>query len=205
MKTTAGQRIPILALITMVVGWICSAPAIPADQTKVGRGAIRLERITTVDQGGQAYRLVYHVNVPPAVFWKFKTDFDNAFVTDNRYIREHHFIRRNGNDFITENKYTAGPDVFFRWRTRVFPREHRLDFTLLNPQQCNQDFHYGTIRVEPENGGTRVTQVTFFDFWGATFWAHNPWKGGMRDFLTYTARWEQETALRFLHRYSDVK
>ena len=194
-----------LTLITMVVGWICSVPAIPADRTEAEGHAIRLERIATPDGGGQAYRLVYHVNVPPAVFWKFKTDFDNTFVTHNRYIREHHFIRQNGNEVITENKYTTGPDVLFRWRTRVFPNERRLDFTLLNPQQCNQEFHYGTIRIEPENGGTRVTQTTFFDFWGATFWAHSPWQGGMKAFLTYTARWEQETAVRFLDRYRGVK
>lgn len=41
-----------------------------------------------------------------------------------------------------------------------------------------------------------------FDFLGAALWADYPWGGGIKDFLTYTARWEQDTVLRLMDRYS---
>ena len=56
--------------------------------------------------------------------------------------------------------------------------------------------------MEPVEEGTRVTQVAYFDFLGASLWADYPWGGGMRDFLAYTARWEQEMVLRLKDRYS---
>lgn len=162
-----------------------------------------IKRTMPERKGGQGYRLVYRVNVPIAVFWKFKTDFDNAFLTENKYIRDHRFITRDGNIAITENKYTNGPDVFFRWQTKISPEVFRLDFILLNPQQCKQKYHYGYIQLESENKVTRVTQVVYFDFLGAFFWAYYPWKGGMKDFLSYTAKWEQATALRLKDRYHE--
>jgi hypothetical protein len=153
-------------------------------------------------RGGKAYQLVYRVGVPVGVYWNFKTDFDNDFLVGNKYIREHRFISRAGNTVITENKYANGPDVPFRWRTTIFPEAHRLDFVLVNPERCGQIFHFGHIRMEAVEGGTRVTQVAYFDFLGASLWADYPWGGGMRDFLAYTARWEQETVLRLQNRYS---
>jgi len=64
--------------------------------------------------GGRAYRLTYWVPVPIDVYWRFKTDFDNDFLVSNKFIREHQFISRTGDIAVTENKYTHGPDVFFR-------------------------------------------------------------------------------------------
>jgi hypothetical protein len=120
----------------------------------------------------------------------------------NKYIREHRFISQSDNTVITENKYTNTPDVFFRWGTSMFPAAYRLDFVLLNPQECDQKFHYGSIQFEVANEGTRVTQTAYFDFWGVSLWAYNPFGGGMIDFLRYTARWEQEIILRLKHRYA---
>jgi hypothetical protein len=34
--------------------------------------------------------------------------------------------------------------------------------------------------------------------------AHYPWKGGMKDFLSYTARWEQETVLQLKDHYDET-
>jgi len=59
------------------------------------------------------------------------------------------------------------------------------------------------LLVKAVEQGTEVTQVTYFDFFGASFWAHYPWEGGMRDFLRYTAHWEQEIILQVKDRYLD--
>lgn len=85
----------------------------------------------------------------------------------------------------------------------MFPEAHRLDFVLLNPERCRQKYHYGHILLEPVAEGTRVTQVAYFDFLGASLWANYPWSGGMKDFLSYNARWEQETILLLKERYYD--
>jgi hypothetical protein len=121
----------------------------------------------------------------------------------NKYVQEHHFIARNGNKVITEDKYTNGPDVYFRWQTTIFPQEKRLEFVLLNPKQCDQKFHYGYIQLESMPEGTQVTQVAYFDFWGSSLWASYPWGGGMKDFLSYTAHWEQKTIMQLRNRYGD--
>jgi hypothetical protein len=77
-----------------------------------------------------------------------------------------------------------------------------MDFVLENPNECGQEFHYGHIQLETMGGHTKVTLVAYFNFWGATFWAYYPWHGGMTEFLHYTAKWEQETALRLRDRYT---
>jgi len=153
-------------------------------------------------RGGKAYKLRYLVQVPIDVYWKFKTDFDNDFLVRNKYIREHHFISRSGDKAITEDKYANAQDVFFRWETTMFQDIYKLEFVLLNPAQCGQNFHYGFIQMESVAEGTRVTQVAYFDFWGASLWADYPWGGGMEDFLTYTAQWEQKLVLNIKSRYT---
>lgn len=152
-------------------------------------------------RGGKAYKLVYLVKVPIEFYWKFKTDFDNDFLVTNKYIREHNFISQNGNTVITEEKYANSPDVYFRWQTSVFPEAYRLDFALLNPEKSRQKYHYGHIQLESVAEGTRVTQVAYFNFWGASLWANYPWRGGMKDFLAYTANWEKELILKLKERY----
>ena len=160
-----------------------------------GNDQVSIYHLAPDSRGGEAYKLVYLVQVPIDVYWKFKTDFDNDFLVNNKYIREHHFISRSGNTVITEDKYTHVPGVIFRWKTTVLSKIHRLDFVLMNPEQCRQKYHYGHIQLESLTEGTRVTQVAYFDFWGASLWANYPWGGGMKDYLSYTAQWEQETVL----------
>jgi hypothetical protein len=162
-----------------------------------------VEKIAPEGSHGQGYKLVYRVNVPIAVFWRFKTDFDNSFLVESDFIRDHRLITQDGHIAITENKYSYGPDVSFRWQTKMFPDHYRLEFVLLNPNQCKQKYHHGTIQLASEGDVTRVTQVAYFDFWGASFWVHYPWKGGMKDVLSNKARWEQETAVRLKDRYDE--
>jgi hypothetical protein len=154
-------------------------------------------------RGGKAYKLVYLVKAPIDSCWKFKTDFDNDFLVKNKYIQEHRFISQNGNTVITEDKYTNSPAVYFRWQTTMSPEANRLDFVLLNPEQCRQKYHYGHIQLESVVQGTRITQVAYFDFWGVSLWANYPWRGGMKEFLSYTAHWEQETIFHLKDRYED--
>ena len=176
-----------------------------ADATKSqkpsGNDEVSIYQIAPDKRGGKAYKLVYLVRAPIDSCWKFKTDFNNDFLVKNKYIREHKFISQNGTTVITEDKYTNSPDVYFRWQTTVHPEAHRLDFVLLNPDQCNQKYHYGHIQLESVSEGTRITQVAYFDFWGASLWAAYPWKGGMKDFLSYTAHWEQETIMHLKDKY----
>lgn len=167
-----------------------------------GSDEILIDHLDPDPRGGRAYRLVYVVPAPMDVYWRFKTDFDNDFLVTNRYIRKHRLVLRSGDTVITENKYTDSPDVTFRWQTTILAHAHRLEFALLNPQACGQRFHYGYIQLSPAAQGTRVTQVAYFDFWGASIWANYPWRGGMRSFLFYTTRWEQDTVKRLKSRYA---
>lgn len=200
------QRIVLFVTIVLSMTILCYLSAVSYSTASTNSKKIFEKEIIIYDlepdsRGGEGYKLVYLVQVPIDVYWKFKTDFDNDFLVKNKYIREHRFISRNDNRVITEDKYTFGPDVFFRWQTEVFPDSHRLDFVLLSPEQSGQRFHYGHIQLEAVEQATKVTQVAYFDFFGAYFWANYPWGGGMKDFLRYTARWEQDIALQLKDRY----
>lgn len=150
---------------------------------------------------GKGYKMVYWVDVPLDVFWKFKTDFDNDFLVTNKYIKSHRFIGRRGNVAITENVYSNSPGLTYRWQTTVVPSSHRLTFELSNPKECNQKYHFGTIQLEAFGGKTKITQIAHFDFFGVSFWVNYPFYGGMLDFLKHTAAWEQQTILELRHRY----
>jgi hypothetical protein len=163
-----------------------------------------IDRIKSDPRGGIGYRLVYYVHVPLDTYWRFKTDFQGSFLSTHEYIREHRLVRRQGATVITENKYSIGPNATYRWLTKVDESQHRLEYRLLNPEACGQRFHYGFIQARAQGEGTLVTQVAYFDFFGATLWARYPWSGGMKDFLRSTAHWEQRTALR-LERYYESK
>ena len=200
----------ILPIIIWVISLVCHLliPDSTNAQTRQKRfvnDEVFIYQIAPDKRGGKAYKLVYLVEVPIDVFWKFKTDFDNEFLVKNTYIREHNYISKNGNRFVTEDKYSHGPDVYFRWQTTVFPETYRLDFVLLNPKHCRQKFHYGHIQLESVAERTRVTQVAYFDFWGVSLWANYPWRGGMKDFLSHTAHWEQETILHLKDRYENER
>jgi hypothetical protein len=182
---------------------ISYSPARQNERHPPGNDKISIDHMTPDKRGGKAYKLVYVVNAQIDVFWRFKTDFDNNFLLKNKYVKEHHVIARSGNKVITEDKYTNGPDVYFRWQTTIFPQKKRLEFVLLNPKKCEQKFHYGHIQLKSLPEGTQVTQVAYFDFWGSSLWASYPWGGGMKDFLSYAAHWEQKTIMQLKDRYDD--
>jgi hypothetical protein len=172
-------------------------------------GKALIRKLPSPPQGGSGYELVYVVDAPLDVFWKFKTDFDNAFLTSNKFIIAHQLISRRGNvvvteDVFSEDLYTHKPDAKFRWQTTLFPDAYRLDFVLLNPVECGQKFHHGSIQLESAASGgqqTKITQRAYFDFFGVSFWVNYPWYGGMRYFLTYTVEWEQTTIRRLKSNY----
>lgn len=167
------------------------------------KDTILIQRLSDRSSGGLGYTLVYRVDLPIDVYWKFKIDFDNDFLVENKYITEHRVLSSRSRVVITENRYTYKPEATFRWQTHLFPERYRLEFKLLNPEQVQQRYHFGSIQLTPDPPGTRVTQTVIFDFWGASLWALYPWKGGMKDFLNYTARWEQETVMKLKDRYKE--
>jgi hypothetical protein len=152
---------------------------------------------------GRRVRLIYYAPVNVETFWRFKTDFENDWLVSNRYIQAHRFIGRRGNVVVTETKYTHGPDVFFRWESRLFPESHTLRYTLLNPAECGQLYHRGVVTLASEGNLTRVRHTSQFAFAGAFIWAYLPGPAGMAEFFRYTARWEQETVLRLQVRYAE--
>jgi hypothetical protein len=184
------------------VGLRIHSDIVEPDGDELGRKKIVIYRLQPEPRGGEAFKLVYLVPAPVDVYWRFKTDFDAPFLLSNRYIEEHRMILMKGNVTITENSYTNAPGETFRWQTTTYPDQRRLEFRLLNPQECGHRFHYGTIQIEPFGAYTKVSHVAYFDFFGAHIWVHLPFKAGMAAFLTYTARWEKETLARLRHRYA---
>ena len=165
-------------------------------------GQAYITKLKSPIDSGRGYRLVYLVKVPLDVYWRFKTDFNNTFLLTNKYIKTHRLISRNGNTIVTENVYTHLPRTRFEWKTIIFPEHHRIEYTLINLKESGQYYHYGHILLKAVGDSTQVTHVSYFDFFGASFWVNFPWSGGMLPFLKYTARWEQETALRLKNTYT---
>jgi hypothetical protein len=154
-------------------------------------------------KGGRGFKLVYSVDASLDAFWKFKTDFDSPLLLSNKLISSHRLVSRADNVVVTETEYSHRPSAVFRWQTTVFPEQHLLRYELLNPQECGQRYHYGYIQLEALDSGTRVNQVTYFDFFGASVWVNYPFKGGMSQVLKYTAGWEQEFISEFGYQYKD--
>jgi len=150
---------------------------------------------------GRGFRLEFSVDAPLDVFWNYKTNFDNDLLRKNKYITSHKLVSHKDNLVITETEYSYKPRDIFNWQTTIFPDQNLLRYELLNPKECDQKYHYGYIQLEAEGEGTRVTHVAYFDFFGASFWVNYPFKGGMSDFLEYTARWEQQFVLEFEHQH----
>lgn len=198
-RRSSIQRLPRVSVGLILLLAITSLTTVGADSHP--EDSIRIIRLPPDTRGGHAYELTYTVPLPLDTFWQFKTDFDNTFLTDNRYILEHWLISDKDNIVITENRYTDAPNTLFRWKTRVIPERYRLEFELIDRGQHGHKFHYGFIQLSAEGQATQVTQVAYFDFRGAYLWSRYPWGGGMRAFLTYTAQWEQKTAVRLRHRY----
>jgi hypothetical protein len=153
------------------------------------------------DIAGKGYKLVYMIAAPLSAYWNFKIDFKNDFLLTNKLITQNRLVEYKDNVAITETIYALKPGVKFRWRTISSPDTHRLDFELLNAKECGQKFHYGHIQLEEFGEHTKVTQIAYFDFFGATLWMNYPWYGGMHHNLQYTARWEQETIVRLIDKY----
>lgn len=189
--------------LCFMMGWVTVAlrnqAAAASQPSELGK--VQITNLKPAKEKGQGYKMVYLVQAPLDIYWRFKTDFDNEFVVTNKYIRQHRVISQTEKVVVTENKYHHFSDYFFRWQTLIHSDQYRLEFKLLNPEECRQKFHFGYIQMEAVPGGTQVTQVAYFDFFGAGLWARFPWKGGMKDFLTHTARWEQDTILRLKDRY----
>lgn len=200
-----AQCLVILPFLTLEL------PAQKADEATLLEGKALIRKLQPRRQGGSGggYELVYVVDAPLDAFWKFKTDFDNDFLTTNKFITSHRLIRHHQNivvteDVFSEDLYTHKPDARFRWQTTLFPTQYRLDFVLLNPAECGQKFHHGSIQLEPTGANgqkTKVTQTAYFDFFGVSFWVNYPWYGGMKYFLNYSAHWEQTTILRLQSKY----
>ena len=174
----------------------------PAEQQFLSSRPI-ISKLKPEQNNGRGYELVYLVDATLDVFWKFKTDFDNQFLLSNKFISSHRLVSRNQNEVITENEYSNKPKVIFKWRTTLLPDQNLLKFTLLNPEECGQKYHYGYIQLEALDSVTRVTQVAYFDFFGVSLWVNNPFRGGMFSFLKYTATWEQQTILKFKDKYEE--
>ena len=87
------------------------------------------------------------------------------------------------------------------FETELFTDGHRLNFELLNPKECYQKYHHGSIQLEAFGGKTIVTQTAYFDFFGVSLWVNYPFYGGMYEFFNYTIGWEQQTILRLKDKY----
>ena len=186
----------VVLLLSLLLAAAATAPGVYAAEDE-----IELRRLNPSAEGGRAVELVYVTNVPIDVFWRFKTDFSANFLLSNRYITSNRVVARQGRIVITETVYSTSPGVTFRWQTTLEPSDFLLNYVLLNPVECGQHFNYGSIQLAPAGHSTRVTQTSYFDFFGATLWDRFPGPGGMEAFLRYTASWEQETVERLLPRY----
>jgi hypothetical protein len=205
------KRIIIVLCVVMTPFLVLTSLALETDhQAQLeGKALIRKLQPLQKDGAGGGYELTYLVDAPPDAFWKFKTDFDNDFITTNKFIIAHQLVRHKENVVVTEavfseDLYTHRPKAKFRWQTTLFPDQYRLEFLLLNPEECGQKFHHGSIQLEAiglSGQKTKVTQKAYFDFFGVSFWLNYPWYGGMKDFLTYSARWEQTTFSRLKAKY----
>lgn len=185
-----------ITIVMMLSATVKAEPeAAPADQR------ISIKSVVPEATGGYGYVLEYDVPAPIEVVWRFKTDFNSEMLLTNAELIGHRVVRRVGSSVITENQYAIAPGFKFLWRTTMLPDKFRLTFELLNPEACRHDFHHGSIQLSPAGGFTKITQVAYFNFRGASLWIKYPWYGGMKSTLTKVARWEQQLASRYKHVY----
>jgi len=146
---------------------------------------------------GRGYRLEYTVDAPLDVTWRFKTDFNSRIVLTNKMILSHRLVSRSGDAVITETVQANKPKSVFKWKTTLFPDQHRLDFILLDPDECGMDYFYGSINMRAIGSATRVTQVAYLDFFGVSLWVHYPFHGGMSQTLNDNVHWEQQAVMTY--------
>jgi hypothetical protein len=204
MGSRAVRLLPLFVFLflTGFTNLSAQSPTVEPSEKQLLTGEPFIYRIGSGARGGQAYKLVYLVPVPIEVLWRFKTDFHGDFIETNKYIINQRVIQEEQNVVIIENRLSNKPGSKFRWRNILYPKRYRLDFVLENPEQCDQRFHYGHFQLEPLGSQTKVSHEAYFDFFGASLWAHYPWEGGMYAFLDYIARWEQETILKVRDDYN---
>ena len=190
------ELIGILAAIVFAPGALPSdTPATEQAVQQIISGVPVIQKLKPERKAGRGYKLIYFIDAPLDVVWRFKTDFGNQVLLSNKYINSHRLVSRNQNEAVTATEYSNKPKFRFEWQTIQFPDQHLLDFILLNPEECGQKYHYGYIQLEAMGTGTRVTQIAYFDFFGVSLWVSYPFKGGMSYFLKYTAAWEQKAVL----------
>src|SRR5210317_1380394 len=69
-----------------------NSPKIEPDLYQLKQGKAYVYKLDPGDTAGKGYKLVYMVAAPLAVYWKFKTDFENDFLLTNKLIREHRLV-----------------------------------------------------------------------------------------------------------------
>ena len=166
-------------------------------KSKSAERKMTLETIAPHANTGYGYKLQYYIIAPIDISWSFKTDFDSNLLLTSDELIGHRVVKTVGNSVITENRYATAPGLRFLWKTVVIEEQYRMEFELLNPRECRHDFHFGSIQLSPDGEFTKVTQIAYFDFTGASLWVKYPWYGGMEDTLTQMVEWEQETILHF--------
>ena len=88
-RTGVALFLALTSLAAALTGWI-----VPSHGQHRSDESIVVDRIRSFDGAGQAYRLTYTIDVPPKLFWAFKTDFGAAFLLTNRYILSHRLTSR---------------------------------------------------------------------------------------------------------------
>ena len=73
--------------------------------TRENRETASIERVIYPRGQGEGYRMAYCVELPLEIYWQFKTDFHNEFLTGNPQIKMHRFVGREGNAVLTENRF----------------------------------------------------------------------------------------------------
>ena len=194
----------VLAAILLVSSGIASEDSVPApSKEQFLNSAPVITKLKPEKARGRGFKLVYSVEASLDVFWRYKTDFDTQLILSNKFISSHRLVSREDDVVITETVYSDKPNDVFKWQTTVFPDRNLLKYVLLNPEECGQKYHYGYVQMEALDIGTRVTQVAYFNFFGASLWVNYPFKGGMSQFLKYTAQWEQKFISEFGQQYRE--
>jgi len=102
-----------------------------------------LETIAPHADTGYGYKLQYYLFAPIDISWSFKTDFDSNLLLTSDELIGHRLVKTVGNSAITENPYATAPGLRFLWKTVVIDEQYRMDFELLNAEECRHDFHFG--------------------------------------------------------------
>lgn len=201
-RLTPGQVIGNLAILLVSI-FTLTVTAVSAGGLSAlfPESDVDISALSPVHGEGHGYRIVYRVPADIDTFWRFKTDFDNNFLIQNKTITSHRLLRRHNNIAVTETTYAAAPGKHFTWETTTDIDNYQMQFRLIDPRSSGQRYHWGFIQLIRDGHQTIVVQQAYFDFTGAGFWVVYPWQGGMRDVLKTNAAWEQEAIMRMQAAY----